>query len=293
MAQNSFERLKSFLTQQGRLARRSVRRFNQSRHYSLSGAPVLFANAFPKSGTHLLTQVLAGFAQFGPAVVSGLPAIVTFEGDTGRQRAEEEILLDLGRLLPGDIAYGHLHASPAVTEKLCQAGTAAYFILRDPRDVVVSHVHYVTEMEPSHIHHAYYKNELKNLDERLRASIVGRDDLSGISFPDIYARFEPYLNWLEVSEVRVLHFEDFLTQREKTLGDILQHATMRGFTASCDSQTALQILDRSIDPERSPTFRRGMMGGWRAAFSPELKNLFKEMTGDLLIRLGYETDQDW
>ena len=43
------------------------------------------------------------------------------------------------------------------------AGLAAYFILRDPRDVVVSHVHYITEMEPNHIHHRYYTEDAAQL----------------------------------------------------------------------------------------------------------------------------------
>ena len=73
---------------------------------------------------------------------------------------------------------------------------AAYFILRDPRDVVVSHVHYVTEMEPNHIHHRYYSQELHTFDERLRASILGIPD-PAIPFPDIRQRFLPYLGWLD------------------------------------------------------------------------------------------------
>ncbi len=299
MRRTSTHQIKSNLMLQARLARRAARRFRQSRRYSLSNAPILFANSFPKSGTHLLTQVLAGFAQFGPAVVSGLPAIVTFEGDSGRQRAEAEITQDLRRLLPGDIAYGHLHALPGIVETLCQLGFAVYFILRDPRDVVVSHVHYVTEIAPAHIHHHYYKYELKNLDERLRVSILGADfhprtdQSNNNSFPDIRARFEPYLGWLERSEVLALHFEDFITRRGETLENVYTHALWRGFAPSCDKATALRTLDQSIAPERSPTFRSGKIGGWRESFSDAHKTLFKEVSGDLLMRLGYETDQDW
>ncbi|HEX7973822.1 MAG TPA: hypothetical protein VF498_05390, partial [Anaerolineales bacterium] len=50
--------LKSSLVFQARLARRAARRSRQMLRYrrvSLSGVPVLFANSFPKSGTHLLT----------------------------------------------------------------------------------------------------------------------------------------------------------------------------------------------------------------------------------------------
>jgi hypothetical protein len=262
------------------------------RRLSLQGAPLLFANSFPKSGTHLLTQVLQGFPRFTLTVDSGLPAIVTFQGDTGRPRSSGEIIHDLQRLLPGDIAYGHLHASPEVVAYLCQPGVAAYFILRDPRDVVISHVHYVTEMEPNHIHHRYYSQELRTFDERLRTSIQGIPDPT-IPFPDIYQRFVPYLGWIEHPEVLTLRYEDFLANRAEALGQVYDQAVLRGLPAQTSREEAIQSLEASIDPGRSPTFRSGKAGGWRTQFNPENKLLFKDVAGDLLIQLGYERDHDW
>ena len=277
-----------------RLARRFLRRMAQSARWrrSLRGVTILFANSFPKSGTHLLTQVLQGFPRLGPAVDSGLPAVVTFEGDTGRARTPQEIVADLQRLLPGDIAYGHVHALPQVVDFLCREAVCAYFILRDPRDVAVSHVHYVTEMEPDHAHHRYYTAELHSFDERLRASILGIPE-ADIQFPDIRARFEPYLGWLERREVLTLRFEDFITQRDDTLGRVFDHAVGRGFPTSIPRQVAIQTLAEAMDPHSSPTFRSGKAGAWRENFSPENRRLFKDIAGDLLIRLGYERDMDW
>jgi hypothetical protein len=168
----------------------------------------------------------------------------------------------------------------------------AYFILRDPRDVAVSHVHYVTEMEPNHAHHRYYVEELHSFDERMRASILGRDD-TDMPFPDICARFEPYLGWLERSEVLALRYEDFHTDRHEALRRVLDHALWRGFPLKVDRESAVQILAGSIDPSRSPTFRSGKAGAWRAQFSPENIRLFKDVAGELLVRLGYESDMDW
>lgn len=280
---------------QARLARRAARRFRQALRYRRpisADVPVLFANSFPKSGTHLLTQVLQGFSRVGPAVDSGLPAVVTFEGDTGRERPAAEIVRDLQRLQPGDIAYGHVHALPEAVDFLCREGVAAYFILRDPRDVVVSHVHYVTEMKPDHIHHRYYHETLRTFDERLQASILGRPDLE-IPFPDIRARFEPYLDWLDHPQVLTLRFEDFIQDREAALARVLDHATQRGFPLFVSHADAIQTLADSIDPQRSPTFRSGKVGGWRKHFTPEHVSLFKDVTGDLLVRLGYEPDEKW
>jgi hypothetical protein len=284
--------LKSSLLLQARLARHQLRRMRASQRYSsgsLEATPVLFANSFPKSGTHLLTQVLKGFTKIGPAVDSGLPAVVTFEGDTGRQRSTGEIVGDLERLLPGDIGYGHVHALPEAVKILCRQGVAAYFILRDPRDVVVSHVHYLTDMKADHIHHRYYQDELQNFDQRLQASIEG---VAGM-LPNIRERFEPYMGWLDHPEVLVLRFEDFILDRQKITGRVFDHAVRRGFNAARDREAAIQILAENIDPARSPTFRSGKVGGWRDSFTQRHKQLFKQVTSDLLIRLGYERGNDW
>jgi hypothetical protein len=255
---------KTIIGDEARLARRRLRRWQAMlrwRQLSLAGTPVLFANSFPKSGTHLLTQVMQGFAQIGPAVDSGLQAVVTFDGFTGRQRSPAEILADLRRLLPGDIAYGHVHAFPEAVEALCQNGMAAYFILRDPRDVVVSHVHYIAEMAPSHIHHRYYHEILQDLDERLKASIAGvpEQELEKAAgkpvfepLPNIRQRFEPYLGWLDRPEVLVLRYEDFLTERQQTVQKVLDHAIRGGFKPGCDGEQAVRALEESINPQRSP-----------------------------------------
>ena len=313
--------IKKNLMLQARLVRRSLRRMQQAARCgvsALSSAPVLFANSFPKSGTHLLTQIMDGFTRLGPAVNSGLPAIVTFEGDTGRQRPVDEIRRDLQRLLPGDIAYGHLHALPEIVQALCRPGMAAYFILRDPRDVVVSHVHYVTEMAGGHIHHTYYQQKLHTFDERLHASIAGVSieelaSASGLAgdapsdrtptrlhgsqisepLPDIQARFAPYTDWLKHSEILALRYEDLLIDRRAALERILEHAVQRGFHLSGERSNALQMLAENIDPQRSPTFRSGKIGGWRAAFNEQHKRLFKDISGDLLVQLGYERNNNW
>lgn len=276
-----------------RLLRRFLRRFIASlEHGDLAASPIFFANSFPKSGTHLLTQVLQGFAQVGPVVDAGLPAVVTFDGPTGHQRPIAAILQDLQRLQPGDIAYGHLYAIPEVIAELTRDGVAAYFIFRDPRDVVVSHVHYVTEMAPDHVHHHYYAHRLSTFDQRLETSILGIPGAE-IPFPNIYQRFEPYLGWLGTSQVLTLRFEDFIRSRPETLALILDHAINRGFKFNLPPNQAIQILDAAIVPQKSPTYRTGQVGKWRTSFSEQNKMIFKEVAGDLLVKLGYEQNNDW
>jgi sulfotransferase 6B1 len=56
---------------------------------------------------------------------------------------------------------------------------------------------------------------------------------------------------------------------------------------------AVATLSASMDPKRSPTFRQGKSGGWRKHFTPEIRDLFKQTAGQLLIDLGYEKDLNW
>jgi hypothetical protein len=40
-------------------------------------------------------------------------------------------------------------------------------------------------------------------------------------------------------------------------------------------------------------YRKGVAGDWRNVFTEEDKHVFKEVAGELLIKLGYEKDDSW
>jgi hypothetical protein len=213
-----------------------------------------------------------------------------YEGDSGRKRSPEQALRWLDSLRPGDAASAHLFARDAVLERVCNSAFAPYFIFRDPRDVVVSHVFYVTDMESRHVHHEYYQS-LFDFSARLNVSILGRQD-TGIEFPNIGDRFGPYLGWLDRDEVLSIHFEDLINDRAATLNRVIDHFLAR-VPIDAPRHLILESLEASINPKRSPTFRSGKTGEWRRYFTEEHKRIFKEVAGDLLIRLGYEKDHDW
>ena len=81
--------------------------------------------------------------------------------------------------------------------------------------------------------------------------------------------------------------------RQATLESVLEHGIQNGFELRVSRQAALDHLDASINPQRSPTFRSGKVGGWKDHFSPANKELFKSIAGELLIQLGYENDTRW
>jgi sulfotransferase 6B1 len=252
--------------------------------------PILLGISFPKSGTHLLDQILLGFSNVAPYARRVHSFYAEYEGESGKKRNPQQALNWLDSLRPCDIASAHLFARPEAVARVCTPKFAPYFIFRDPRDVVVSHVFYVTDMEARHVHHEYYKS-LPDFDARLKASILGRPD-ADIEFPNIAERFAPYLGWLDRPEVLIIHFEDLIHHRESTLTSIMDHLLSRVLLQT-PRQLILASLEASINPTKSPTFRSGKTGEWKKHFTDEHKKIFKDVGGDLLIRLGYEKDDSW
>jgi hypothetical protein len=252
--------------------------------------PVLLGISFPKSGTHLLDQILLGFANVAPYARRLHSFYAEYEGETGVKRAPERALHWLDSLRPRDVASAHLFARPDAAARVCSPKFIPCFIFRDPRDVVVSHVFYVTEMEARHVHHAYYQS-LPDFDARLKVSILGRPD-ADIEFPNIAERFAPYLGWLNQPEVLTIHFEDLINDRVQTLNRILVHFLAR-VPLHSPRQLILDSLESSINPTKSPTFRSGKTGEWKKHFTDEHKRIFKDVAGDLLVKLGYEENNGW
>jgi len=252
--------------------------------------PILLGISFPKSGTHLLDQILLGFANVAPYAKRVHSFYAEYEGESGVKRTPEHALRWLDSLRPCDVASAHLFARPEAVARVCTEKFAPYFIFRDPRDVVVSHVFYVTDMEARHVHHNYYQS-LPDFNARLKVSILGRPN-AGIEFPNIADRFEPYLGWLNRPEVLTIHFEDLIHARTATLTSIMDHLLSR-VPLQASRQLILDSLEASINPTKSPTFRSGKTGEWKKHFTEEHKKTFKEVAGDLLVKLGYEKDNDW
>jgi sulfotransferase 6B1 len=254
------------------------------------GWPILLGISFPKSGTHLLDQILLGFNRVAPFSLHVHSMFANYDGETGRKRGADETLAWLRSLNACDVASAHLFSLPEAVKYVCTPEFVPYFIFRDPRDIVVSHVFYVTDMEPNHVQHDYFAS-LPDFDTRLKTSILGRPKAEA-EFFDIGIRFQPYSDWLDRPSVLPIRFEDLINDRAATLTRIMDHFLAR-VPLQAPRQLILDSMESSINPKRSPTFRSGKTGEWKKHFTEEHKRIFKDVAGDLLMRLGYEKDNNW
>jgi hypothetical protein len=172
-------------------------------------------------------------------------------------------------------------------------------MIRDPRDVIVSAYHYHLWSDEPWLHEA-------------------RPDLGGMTYQEYWrsldrdAAITEYIRaapWATTGEMVKWNYDrsEFLELRyEDVIGDEAAAFT-RLFTHYGFSERAVEV---AVATARRFTFERvggrklgetregqhlrsGRPGAWRDVLTPHHKELFKEVAGDILIKLGYETNVTW
>lgn len=252
--------------------------------------PPSFANSFPKSGTHLLVQILEGLPDrqnFGEFLASGKSSF-RFE-----ERTLAETIRLIRRFTPGEVVRGHLYFEPQFAEELKRCNTANYFIYRDPRDVVVSEAHYLREMNRWHRLHPYFR-AAASIEDAIMLSIEGLNPpVPRVDYGNIAERFRRYEGWLSDENCLCVRFEDLVSEQQAELiRQIAEFYTART-RAVFELEPTIERMGSLIAPQKSHTFRSGKKAGWQREFTPAHRARFAEVAGDLLVRLGYEPDLAW
>jgi hypothetical protein len=270
------------------------------------------ANSVPKSGTHLLTGLLTllGFQQteFGGIrsnLVSGSYSPIK---RLLRARGQEKVTI--GVVSPQQISRRWLSrrlwrvpdgcfitAHCIYTAELArlfreEQNMRVVCILRDPRDVAVSQMHYIKHRTQHFAHEAFLA--LPSDHERLLLSIRG-GSLGGRKLQSLDERYRQFAGWERDPNALVIKFEELVGPKgggsaqaqRRTVERVAEHVGLLG----TDERTLGVVEEELFGAGR--TFRKGQSGGWRSEFTEEHVRATKEVAGALLMELGYETDSDW
>jgi hypothetical protein len=267
--------------------------------------PKVLLNGPGKSGTHLLSDCLSLMPKM---MFSGRHFALSefFYGPVGPadfrfRKPVSSPPLDVGwlrkylrRCPQGMFATTHARFHPDFSELVKELRFKHILLLRDPRDVAVSHAFYMLR-DTLHQHHEYYTKTLKSDEERLMASICGFEENAENYLPPIGESFGAYLPWTNDPSTLVVRFEDLIGPQgggdaEKQLEEIERIG--RFVERSLSREKASQIARRMYG-KGSLTFRKGQAGDWRDHFAEAHKRAFKATAGELLIELGYEKDTGW
>lgn len=250
--------------------------------------PAFFMNSIPKSGTHLLKQILLGLPE-----MTHSPENELYEGYPNQLAVHFD---KLSHLKTNEFAAGHIYYSTEWSNMLKRLKMKQIFISRDPRDVVISFAHFIIEKYPyppyDHLHQ--YLKSLHSKEERYKVFIQGVLT-DKFRHPNIVDFYKPYIGWLKEKNTLCITFEDLVrseASRSQTLTKMVNYLSGKRISPLAVSEI-VSTMESNIDPSKSFTFRSGTIGNWRKEYDPALRNLFKNVGGKLLIDLGYEKDLRW
>ena len=234
-------------------------------------APKVLVISIPKSGTHLLERALCLHPQlyrkYQPTINNR--NIVRYK--------------NFSRLKPGQIAVSHLYFNSGLQEMIRSCGIKHIFMIRDPRDIVVSQIFYASSRKNHRLHASF--SSIKETNERLKLAIKGNDEQRIAS---IGRRMESYYGWLDSGGL-IVRFEDLIGG--KGGGDATsQTETLRTIFSYLEIDNGTEIITSIGDKlfaNRGPTFRKGTSGGWKEHFDDELTGLFNENTAAWMKKYGY------
>jgi hypothetical protein len=249
--------------------------------------PRVVANSMPKSGTHLLTSLLDQLE--GMRFTGRIVMFTEMDRHAAAEARVRELDRRLARLRPSHYLATHMIHDARAEQLLLDRDIRLVTILRDPRAVVVSALHYLRDAR-----WMTHRGELMDAlpDERsvLEALVRGHGEPGDPYFiAEIGGHYRAYARWAASSAGLTVRFEDMVGRQGggsddvqvEQVGRILDHLGYRS-----DGESAADVA-RRLFSERSITFRTGRIDAWRTDLPAELSAEIEQRCGDSMARLGY------
>lgn len=240
------------------------------------GVPPILVNSIPKSGTHLLLQIVRSLPKtrwFGRFIAQ-------HPSTTLRPRTNAEICAKLSHSLAGEISCGHLHYSTEVQEHIDALPILNLFIFRDPLHVIESEAHYLRTMNPYH----FMAKEFSGLNatEAIDRVMYGSQQTPSL-YPSFEERLAPYLGWIHSADAIAVRYENLvrISNCSDEIGMIVDRFCAL-YTISPDQrETLIEKARTSINPASSHTVSNRRKGILSAGDLPQpVQTLRKSMGYD-------------
>jgi hypothetical protein len=191
----------------------------------------------------------------------------------------------------GQYVTAHTWAHPELFRILGEIGYVSMFVVRDPRDIVISEAAYMTRLSRHPQHHRFV-HELHSDQERFLAIIQGfpasQNCPGSVSLAE---RLQGYAPWLSQPNVVTCRFEDLIgpsgggsaAAQVRTLVTIGEH-----IGCSLSPAEAERLAERIWSPNAA-TFRAGKIGQWREQFDESTRAAFDgSISDELLAAYGFQ-----
>ncbi|MBF0177807.1 MAG: sulfotransferase domain-containing protein [Magnetococcales bacterium] len=252
----------------------------------------LVAVSYPKSGTHLLSDILQ--------LVTGQEF---YWPDHYPSNAISRGVLD--QIPRGHFLIGHWHANDLdLFEEMLNRSCKVIVQYRDPRDQITSFYHYYTKVV------ATSKNMFARIlldvstEKALNRLITGGTLVKDVEFPSLPVNQVAWLEqWRRMCvlfhiPICFVSYEEVVNNKVDTIGRIARFLDTPLSREQCVTIARLTQFDQTSVTIRKTAVaknikRKGIVGDWQNSFTLVNKVVFKSVAQQILECLGYESDDNW
>ena len=231
--------------------------------------PRIVSTSIPKAGSHLVERALC----LHPDLSRMISRKIMYDKATQLDHLERL----LKRQRPGQIICGHIRFYAEAAALLADHDAVVVFVIRDPRDIVVSNAHYVWNYRKHPLHETAL--EYPVLRDRIRMFVDGREDAGVPAIADVLGR---YSGWLDESQA-IVRYEQMVNPES---GPAATAKLFNDLGMTVSPELVRSISGRLVSPV-SVTFRKGESGGWREEMEEGLGTRLHESAGEYLDLYGY------
>lgn len=94
-------------------------------------------------------------------------------------------------------------------------------------------------------------------------------------------------------KVHIVQYEKLLSEPAKEVAAICRFLEISSETGVVQQIIDANAFDKKQKKGETSFYRKGGSGDWKQYFNAQDKALFKQVTGNLLVEMGYETSMDW
>jgi len=261
-------------------------------------------SSIPKSGTHFMTEFyykikLKRHRIQDKKYISLIHELHDLgEGKTDYNNPQLKALRDpiieaILKMPKNHFVYNHYPYDPILLQSLVDANIPIVFLIRDPRDYVVSFTNHILRRSDHKHHRRFYY--IKSDEERFLTVIMGaeeNEEFQGVL--PMKFMYEKMFGWLKNEQVLTLRFEEVIGVKGGGSKEV-QYRTfeklMKHINCPLEGDELYRLIDSSYN-ENANLFVKGKIGQWREDFSEKVLECFNEQAGYLLKILGYsETER--
>ncbi len=240
----------------------------------------VFLNSIPKSGTHLLHQILINL-NFGEK----FGFFASTPSWNMRIRRTRDAKKYLSKIYKNEIISGHLFYSEEMENFLKEHSFPTIFIYRDPRAIFLSELHYLSEMNRWHRCHKFY-SKCNSFDEKFDLCLEGLP-MENFYYPKFSERISDYIGWINCDHALCIQFEELINEktRDKAVKNIIDYLS---FFNKDIKGLNFHPSNSLINPENSHTFTGMDPHRWQKTLNTSQILRLESQLGDLINEMGYK-----